>query len=307
MKGAFKPFCLELPPFTREESKEISVERGIVIKTIVKNAMEILLYRGVNPSLIAKNGDILIPYKGKFKFDTSKEFVKGREELWGATAYERGSIVAVLKPSDIDFAEVFKSADRPVFLENPSLGNTPSAHRKAKNEAESGNIAIVFPAESGDREIEIYAQGETMEYILETAEKQCRNPYYTSENCDFENRSPFFAALKEKKDIIWSKEADLILSAGVYILANNWLLDRNQALKASGELFNLKIPIIGGEVYTQKPNGAFYKLLDGGWYLKQNESETNEVFLKRGVETALEHIKNCPQNEPYFALIPRKS
>ncbi len=40
--------------------------------------------------------DILIPDRGKFRFDLQKECVSGYKTLWNASAYRRGSIVIIL-------------------------------------------------------------------------------------------------------------------------------------------------------------------------------------------------------------------
>jgi len=125
--------------------------------------------------------DILISDKGKFRFDKTKECITGHEYLWNATMWKRGSIVIVLEPNSVNFAEIFKNTSRPCFTQTPNSGNTVSAIKKCKLEMEKGNIAIILSATNGMEWMQIYAKGELYEDIVLCARNNCKEVNYWGE------------------------------------------------------------------------------------------------------------------------------
>ncbi|KEQ23469.1 hypothetical protein [Paenibacillus tyrfis] len=76
-----------------------------VIRPLFDASIQAFVYRGtskehegafgelVGKPLDMKQEDTLIPHKGKYRFDKTKECITGHEYLWHARSYKRGSIV----------------------------------------------------------------------------------------------------------------------------------------------------------------------------------------------------------------------
>jgi hypothetical protein len=124
------------------------------------------------------NSDILIIERGKYRFNTSKECFVGHEYLWNATAWKRGSIIIVLENGTIDFADLFRNTYRPGLVNTPNSGNSLSATKRCREEAEKGNIAICLPASNGIEWMTIYAKGDLFTTIVDQAENNCQDKDY---------------------------------------------------------------------------------------------------------------------------------
>lgn len=179
----FKPLSVEfIPPGSLYHDYEATAPmpgHETVIRPLLENCLYALVY-GVkkDSELYEANADILVSDKGKFRLDTTKDCLTGHEYLWNARTWTRGSIVIVLKPNALDFNYLFPHTYRPSFSETPNMGNTPAAVKKCREESESGNIAICFPASNGIEWMSIYARGQAWEEILAAGEKHCQQRDY---------------------------------------------------------------------------------------------------------------------------------
>jgi len=188
-----KPLSINLTGEVRNFYDENSVlpAHELVIRPLFEKSVEAFVYKGrkddffsggkMNYPIKLEQEDILISDKGKFRFDRTKECITGHEYLWNATTWKRGSIVFVLEPNTVNFAEIFKNTYRPSFVENPNSGNVASATKKCKVEMEKGNIAIILSASNGMEWIYIYAKGELWEDIVLCARNNCKELNYFGE------------------------------------------------------------------------------------------------------------------------------
>ena len=107
-------------------------------------------------------------------------------------------------------------------------------------------------------------------------------------------------------DIIWSKEADAVLSAGSPLWdigIHNWALNRDEAKTAILKLLEFKILILGGNVY-KIINGKFDLTYDN-WDYERKATETDLEYLENSVNKALKYIENYPDNDAFFAIVPK--
>jgi hypothetical protein len=148
------------------------LEKSIYAYAYKGTKEEFYLYGKMQIPINLKNEYILIPEKGKFRFDTTKECIMGHEYLWNARMCKRGSIIMIIKMNDINvFNEIFKNTFNPCFCNNPNTGNTMSAIKKCKEEMEKGNIAICLSQNNGIEWIQIYLNRESTNKLYEIAEK----------------------------------------------------------------------------------------------------------------------------------------
>jgi len=186
----FEPLQVNLTGEIRHHYDENSVlpAHELVIRPLLENSLDIFVYKGTKEEFFLcgkmqipiklEQEDILISDKGKFKFDKTKECIIGHEYLWNATMWKRGSIVFVLEPNKMNFAEIFKNTCRPSFEGTPNSGNTISAIKKCKLEMEKGNIAAILPASNGIEWIQIYVKGEVWENLVKSARNNCKEVNY---------------------------------------------------------------------------------------------------------------------------------
>jgi hypothetical protein len=173
----FQPLCVNLTGEIRHHYDEKSKipAHDLVIRPLLEKCLYAFVFGLRRESLLYKqNLDILIQEKGKFKLDTSKECVNGHEHLWNATTWKRGSIIIILRDTEIDFPKLFKHTYQPGLAATPNSGNSLSATKKCKIEADKGNIAICFPASNGIEWITIYAKGQVFDNLVEQAFANCQ-------------------------------------------------------------------------------------------------------------------------------------
>lgn len=107
----------------------------------------------------------------------------------------------------------------------------------------------------------------------------------------------------------WPKEIVSILSVGRSLKddgINNWGLTRNQALKAIDQLFNLKIPVLGGDL-LKVINGRSNHTYDN-WSCDQNDGESDADYLVRSKTEAMQFINiYVPESREdlLIELVPR--
>ena len=181
IKNYFKPLCVDLLEKNKWEYELESIvpAHGLVIKPLLQMSANAYVYGLKKEDELYKlNSGILISDNGKFRFDTSKDYVLGHESLWNITTWKRGSIVIILKENEFDFSYIFKFTYRPSLIETPNMGNSTAALKKCKEESKLGNIAICFPASNGIEWMTIYANDKTFEKIVQQAEIHCQQGDY---------------------------------------------------------------------------------------------------------------------------------
>jgi hypothetical protein len=153
----------------------------LVIRRLLANCKDAYVYGLKRDSeLFINNASILINDKGKYKFDTSQECIKGHENLWNVTGWKRGSIVIIIADNKLDFSTVFENCYRPALSGTPNQGNTLSATKKCKEEARKNNLGICFPASNGLEWMEIYGTPEMTKQLLRDAMTFCKEKNYYS-------------------------------------------------------------------------------------------------------------------------------
>ena len=108
--------------------------------------------------------------------------------------------------------------------------------------------------------------------------------------------------------IIWSKKIDEILSVGCSLEnegINNWVLCKDDALLSLDKLLNIKVAVLGGDVY-ENIDGVLQSNYDN-WYCDKIEEESKQEYLIRSVKAARAYIENYKHrngDEIYFAIVP---
>ncbi|MGC3943766.1 MAG: hypothetical protein QM762_04360 [Chryseolinea sp.] len=176
MTQFYLPLSISLTPgdirYHYKESKPLPAHDK-VIRPLLDDSIDAFVYGLTDKSeLLHSNRDILLKDRRKFRFDKTKECIRGHEYLWNATAWKRGSIVIILK-KNFDFTDVFRNGYDPGITETPNSGNSPSAIKKCKEAADAGNIGICFPASNGIEWIQIYTDVKHRDKLLALAWKNC--------------------------------------------------------------------------------------------------------------------------------------
>jgi len=106
---------------------------------------------------------------------------------------------------------------------------------------------------------------------------------------------------------IWEPKIDVILAKGTWlgnIGVNNWALSREIALKVLGELHEMGVTVLGGDVYTS--TGKVLCPTRDNWYFEPNPMSCKEAKLEASITKSKNYINNYHYGakEVYFALIP---
>lgn len=110
------------------------------------------------------------------------------------------------------------------------------------------------------------------------------------------------------REVIWSTEVDEILSCGNYLGelgVKNWALSKKDAQNAISALFEIGVPILGGDVYYQKNSGIYPGTEN--WYHQRSSGETIQEFLIRSTEASRAYVmafNSVDGSNPLFALVP---
>lgn len=100
---------------------------------------------------------ILIKDKGKYRLDLTKEVISGFEFLWNGSYPERGSIVIVLEPDNIDFSSIFSHCFDTLISNNPNTGMTLGAVKFSKKQVEQGFVSLCFSETNGFEWVDVFA------------------------------------------------------------------------------------------------------------------------------------------------------
>ena len=99
-----------------------------------------------------------------------------------------------------------------------------------------------------------------------------------------------------------------ILKIGVSLESigvKNWALSKEDAINALNRFYELKIPILGGDV-CENFNGVIQYNYDN-WYCDRQPNESQLDFVNRSIATARDYINNYHSEnieKIFFALVP---
>lgn len=130
------------------------------LRPVLDNSKYCYVY-GISETNITPNlSTILIKYKGKYRLDLTKEVISGYEFLWNGSYPERGSIVIVLEPDNIDFSLIFSHCFETLTFNNPNTGMTPGAVKFSKKQVEQGFVSLCFSETNGFEWVDVFAPKE---------------------------------------------------------------------------------------------------------------------------------------------------
>ena len=108
-------------------------------------------------------------------------------------------------------------------------------------------------------------------------------------------------------DIVWSSQADAILSGGRYledIGVRNWGFNQQQALIALTRLEIARIAVLGGDVYKETA-GAIRHTLDN-WHVETIAGEPNDVFVARSIARTRAYVSAYRSADAIlFVIVPK--
>lgn len=109
--------------------------------------------------------------------------------------------------------------------------------------------------------------------------------------------------------VVWSSKIDEVLKGGYYLLneigVNNWALKKSEALDALEKLLELKVPILGGDVY-ENSEGIIQPNCDN-WYCDQLIEESKDDYVARSIKKAMDYVELYNAKESgkiFFVLVP---
>jgi hypothetical protein len=103
----------------------------------------------------------------------------------------------------------------------------------------------------------------------------------------------------------WSEAIDALLSKGMSLASigsGNWALARDEALAAADQLYSMKVPILGGDVYRLEDGDLIFDY--GGWHSDQKASESSGAFLMRSWRETKNYIEEYPLKAALFVIVP---
>jgi hypothetical protein len=179
--GVFhKPITVTMLPYRNvyEENHNFP-EHDLVIRPLLENCIYSYIYvPKENVETYSNNRDILIKEKGKYRFDLSKECIKGHERLWNCYDYDNDhynycSLIIIMQNNFNLFDNIFENTYNPGVLGTPNTGNSISALKKCKEEMDIGNTGICINWDCNSSYMLIYTKRH--DELLEMAINKCKN------------------------------------------------------------------------------------------------------------------------------------
>lgn len=114
--------------------------------------------------------DIFSFTRNKYKLESKKEVIKGYEQLWNATGWQRGSILIFLESEKLKKLNIFTSCYDPSISENPNSGESAAAIRFCKDVVTKEKlVGLCFSASNGIEYMKVYAESDTLKELYECA------------------------------------------------------------------------------------------------------------------------------------------
>lgn len=168
-----------IPSHFRDYNKYSSLPaHDLILRPLLLCATDCYVY-GIqkDSELLQQCSHILISTRSKYKADLNQEIIKGYEQLWNVTGWERGSIVIVMELEQFENLDIFSYCYDPGILDNPNAGESIAAIRYSKDMAKQGKIAFCLSASNGIEWMKIYASDDVLEKLYVRATKECLNSY----------------------------------------------------------------------------------------------------------------------------------
>lgn len=153
------------------EENEVLPAHELILRPLLLCAKECYVY-GLkkDTELFQQCNDILSFTRNKYKLDLKKEVIKGYEQLWNATGWQRGSILIFLEPEKLKKLNIFTSCYDPSISENPNSGESAAAIRFCKDIVTKEKlVGLCFSASNGIEYMKVYAGNDTFKELYECA------------------------------------------------------------------------------------------------------------------------------------------
>ncbi|MET1122160.1 hypothetical protein [Priestia megaterium] len=153
-----------------EESRALPAH-DLVLRPLLSCATEGYVY-GLkkDTELFHQCADILSLTHNKYQLDLTKEVIKGYEQLWNATGWQRGSILIFLEPKKLKELNIFTVCYDPGILDNPNTGENSAAIRFCENVVSKKKlVGLCFSASNGIEWMKIYAEKDLLKDLYECA------------------------------------------------------------------------------------------------------------------------------------------
>ncbi|MDN3233359.1 hypothetical protein [Priestia megaterium] len=166
-------FFVRLIPngFYEYEESETLPAHDLILRPLLASAKECYVY-GLNQDtkLFHQCTDILSLIRNKYQLDLKKEVIKGYEQLWNATGWQRGSILVFLELEKLKDLNIFTSCYDPGILDNPNTGESIAAIRFCKGViSKEKKVGLCFSASNGIEWMKVYAEKDTLKELYQCA------------------------------------------------------------------------------------------------------------------------------------------
>lgn len=175
MKGGdfLNHFLVNLVPngFYDYEENEVLPAHDLILRPLLSCATECYVY-GLkkDTELFHRSADILSYTCNKHKLDVNKEVLKGYEQLWNSTGWQRGSILIFLEPEKLKELNIFTSCYDPSISENPNSGESAAAIKFCKSIINKEKVVgLCFSASNGIEWMKVYADKHILKELYECA------------------------------------------------------------------------------------------------------------------------------------------
>lgn len=166
-------FFVRLIPngFYDYEESETLPAHDLILSPLLASAKECYVY-GLNKDteLFHQCTDILSLTRNKYQLNLKKEVIKGYEQLWNSTGWQRGSILVFLELEKLKELEIFTSCYDPDILDNPNTGESIAAIRFCKGViSKEKKVGLCFSASNGIEWMKVYAEKDTLKELYQCA------------------------------------------------------------------------------------------------------------------------------------------
>ena len=131
---------------------------------------------------VAYPPEILIPERGRYRLDLSRDAIAGNESFWHATAGRRGSIAIRLPLLPADMVQIFRHCSRLPGCDEPAVlssryqlskSDSPGAIRYCDDVIDGDEYAFLFSATNGIEYMSVFARAEELEKLYQLAAEEC--------------------------------------------------------------------------------------------------------------------------------------
>lgn len=142
-----------------------------VLSPLLKQALRCYIYGLKNSEVKNTLQQIIVADRGKYRLDLEKEVIEGFEWFWHSGYPDRGSIVILIDPKQMDLTPIFSHCFDVLIMDNPNTGHTPSAVQFCRKQSGLGLIAICITETNGLEWLDLFASVE--QNLYEAAVASC--------------------------------------------------------------------------------------------------------------------------------------